>query len=261
MMWALPGVSVFPAFGRWLGDIVFPPRCGGCGVALRPGCALEACAPCVSSMPSILAPVCALCGAPFTGVAALDAISREEEGDGRKCVDCRGKRRHWSMARSFYAYEGPAKGMVTALKYSGRRRMAATMARLAWKDGGPAMDAVAGLACVVAVPLHRARMAARGYNQSAELAREIGALAGLAFAEGVLERVRDTRPQVGLKRAERRDNVRDAFAVARGGEVAGKAVLLVDDVMTTGATLEEGARALRTAGAEEVRALCFARDP
>ena len=227
---------------------------------MRTGRVLEVCDRCISLMPALEAPVCVSCGAPFQGVPSLDAKAREEDGGGRRCVDCRGKRRHWLLARAFYAYEGPARGMVTALKYSGRRRMAKTMATLAWAARGPARDAIEGAACVVAVPLHASRQAARGYNQSAELARELATLAGLPFLEDVLERTRDTRPQVGLKREERRENVRDAFAVDRADEIASREVLLVDDVMTTGATLSECARELKAAGAGGIRALCFARD-
>jgi ComF family protein len=164
------------------------------------------------------------------------------------------------MARSFFAYGGPVRGMVAELKYSGRRRMARTMAMLAWGDDSPARAALSGAEVVVAVPLHSSRQRMRGYNQSEELARELAGLAGKPFVAGALARIRDTRPQVGLKRDERRDNVRNAFAVVQPGRIAGREVALVDDVLTTGATLSECARALAAAGARGVRGICFGRD-
>lgn len=112
--------------------------------------------------------------------------------------------------------------------------------------------------CVVPVPLHRRRIAQRGFNPAVTLARELARTRGVPLAATALRRVRDTESQTGLGRAERRANVRAAFR-ARPGLPA--RVWLVDDVVTTGATLEECARALRRAGARQVVALCAARTP
>jgi ComF family protein len=112
---------------------------------------------------------------------------------------------------------------------------------------------------LVPVPLHPRRLRDRGFNQASLIAREIGRRMGRPLVEGALVRRRETMPQTGLSAAARRRNVEDAFAVRRRGLVAGHVVTLVDDVLTTGATARACARALRAAGAREVRILALAR--
>lgn len=151
-------------------------------------------------------------------------------------------------------YEGTLREILHALKYDGRRSIAPHLSRVMARVAAPLL-ADADLA--VPVPLHRLRLHQRGFNQAADLARGLG-----VPAVNVLRRVRRTRPQVELPAAERHSNVADAFAIARfcrAGGVRGKVVVLVDDVATTGATLEACATVLQAAGAGEVRALTAAR--
>ena len=157
--------------------------------------------------------------------------------------------------RAAAAYEGPLEKAVHRFKYEGWRCLAPMLAGLlgdrlaveAWPTG-----------LVLAVPLHGRRLRQRGYNQSELLARELRAHLRLPAAPSCLFRVRDTPPQVGLDRLRRQANVAGAFAW-KGPPLSGEPVLLVDDVTTTGATLEACARALRAAGSGAVHGLTVAR--
>jgi ComF family protein len=144
------------------------------------------------------------------------------------------------------------------LKYAGRRRSAGRLAETLLEE--PAVRALVATSDVlVPVPLHPRRLRERGFNQSALLAREIARRTGKATCPDALRRRLDTVPQAGLSAAARRRNVRDAFAVQRRAAVAGRTVVLVDDVLTTGATALACARRLGEAGAREVRLLTVAR--
>jgi ComF family protein len=154
-------------------------------------------------------------------------------------------------ARAIGPYEGALRGIVHALKYDARRSLAAPIAALMRRHGA---DILNGADCVVPVPLHRSRRRERGFNQAADLARHLGLPAVLA-----LRRVRATKTQTGLPAAQRHRNVRDAFRMSSGRGLTGAIVVLVDDVCTTGATLEACATVLKRAGVREVRALTAAR--
>jgi ComF family protein len=197
-----------------------------------------------------LAPACAACGDP------LDRPTR-----GPVCEPCWRAiapaapiwhSRDVEAAGAAGLYDGALKAIVHALKYDGRRSLARPLAALI-RARCPAV--LAGAHCVVPVPLHRARRLRRGFNQAADLAQHVG----LPLCRA-LRRTRDTATQTGLAAAERHANVRGAFAPTRaGGAVVDAVVVLVDDVCTTGATLDACARALRQAGAREVRAVAAAR--
>ena len=155
-------------------------------------------------------------------------------------------------------YEGALRRLVHVLKYEQRHSLAPPLGRLMRES---ASEVLAAADCAVAVPLHARRQRERGFNQAAELAAQLG----LPVVDA-LRRTRATAPQTELPAGQRRRNVRGAFAPARrigfrpeGADVGGASVLLVDDVTTTGATLEACARVLRRAGAREVRALTLAR--
>jgi predicted amidophosphoribosyltransferase len=169
-------------------------------------------------------------------------------------------------------FEGPLRQIVHALKYDDRRSVAIGLGALMKRSGAPVLD---GASCVIPVPLHRNRRRARGFNQAALIAKHLG----LPLLDALV-RVRDTPSQAGLPSARRHANVRGAFALARAARgrqwtvvrrlglppadqmemsIAGRCVVLVDDVSTTGATLDACARVLKEAGASEVRALIAAR--
>ena len=160
-----------------------------------------------------------------------------------------------SRASAAGLYDGTLRDVIHALKYDRRRSIAPRLAQLMVRHGA---DTLCGVDAAVPVPLHRWRQHHRGFNQADDLARGLGLPVMHA-----LRRVRATQPQVDLPAAERRQNVRDAFAMQSGWRAVprldGLVVVLVDDVATTGATLEACARVLTRAGARDVRALTAAR--
>ena len=156
-----------------------------------------------------------------------------------------------TVSRAIGAYDGTLGALIHALKYEGRRSLGRPLARLMVQAGAELLES-ADIA--TPVPLHRSRALERGFNQSEILARRLGVPVLLA-----LRRTRRTPSQTDLPAAKRHANVRGAFAMARGVTVDGKVVVLVDDVSTTGATLEACAAVLLEAGAREVRALTAAR--
>jgi len=171
------------------------------------------------------------------------------------CARCRRGRRFVDRAQAAGAYDGALRAIVHALKYEGRRSLARPLAALI---RGRCRTMFDGADCLVPVPLHPSRRRARGFNQALDLARELRA-PGLTVNRA-LRRVRATPTQTGLPAAQRQRNMRDAFAPAwRARRLHGSVVLLVDDVSTTGATLDACARVLREMGAREIRAVTAAR--
>jgi ComF family protein len=212
----------------WLLALVFPARCAGCG-----------------RLGTLMCPEC------LARVRFLPAGDRSPESlRGRLAEDS-----PLDGLRSAVAFDGPAREAIHQLKYDGRKELAPLLAGWmadCWQRQPTPVDAVA------AVPLHSRRERQRGYNQSALLAHDLCSLLGAPLLDCQLVRVRETRPQVGLNAPQRRENVRDAFACL-AAPPAGSRVVLVDDVATTGATLEACARALKTAGCTSVWGLTVAR--
>jgi ComF family protein len=169
------------------------------------------------------------------------------------CPRCRRITRHVDRARAIGEYDGALRAVIHALKYDGRRSLAAPLAaRMRERSDG----LLEGVDMAVPVPLHWRREWERGFNQAEALAMAIGVPVSRA-----LRRVRATRSQTELPSSQRHRNVRHAFALTGAAAVRGRIVLLVDDVSTTGATLADCARVLKAAGAREVRALTAAKVP
>jgi ComF family protein len=213
-------------------DVVFPPRCAGCGVGSWPFChgcraALEALGP----------PWCERCGRP--GPVAVE-----------RCRDCPPP--PVSAARSPFMYSGPARAAIHRLKFSGWRSVAAALADAMVAVGPPAADAVTW------VPLARRRLAERGYDQARALAGPVGDRLGLPVLR-LIRRSVATTPQARRPGDERRAAMRGAFEPARRPARVPRRVLLVDDVLTTGATVAACADALVDAGVHEVLVLTAAR--
>jgi ComF family protein len=194
-------------------------------------------------------PWCPSCGLPFPGL---------EPGNDHLCSRCILDPPAYAGARSFGYYTGELSAAIQQFKFHGRRNLVGHLSALlaeafigTWRPG--AVDVL------VPVPLHPKRRWGRGFNQAALLARALSALISIPCDEGALCRVRDTRPQVGLSDSERSANVRQAFRSRSPARVEGMRVLLIDDVMTTGATLSSAAGALRSCGAVRISALTVAR--
>jgi competence protein ComFC len=220
----------------WFLDLFFPPRCLGCRQA---GAWL--CAECVNRAPRVEPPFCACCG------DAVDA--------GDLCARCQVSPLQIQRIFSVFYFEDVIRDAMHWLKYRGRAVVAKPLGDLMavyWRQRGVPVDVV------VPVPLHAARLRERGYNQAALLARAMARRAGLPVDERTLIRQRSTASQVDLDAKQRKENVRAAFRCA-GSDLMDKRVLLIDDVCTTGATLEACAIALHEGGAREVYALTLAR--
>ncbi len=199
------------------------------------------CSRCRARVRRLEEPLCRRCGA--------------EVESARSDCGCRGRLKALSRLRSAIAYEGPAEVALQRFKYHGWRRLAEPFALLMAER-----LVVEGLSApwAVAVPLHSSRLRQRGFNQSELLARELRRHLSLDAPPGELVRTRPTPPQVGHDRRWRLENVRDAFEW-RGAPLDSQSILLVDDVATTGATLEACAAALRAGGSGPVMGVSVAR--
>ncbi|MBI5622431.1 MAG: ComF family protein [Elusimicrobia bacterium] len=234
----------FPASWRsLLLHWVFPQTCCSCKEDLRPGRPNPLCRTCLRELRPAEPPWCRRCG---------DRI----KGDHDLCQACAKRTFSCGVIRPAFFYGGTASTLVHGFKYRGRLDAAAFCGRM-MALALPQFPELAGFDCLAPVPLHPSRMRERGYNQALLLAREIAEVWRKPVREP-LSRSRATKPQWGLGRGERGRNVSGGIR-AEPGSAKGLAVLLVDDVCTTGATLEECAGALREAGAESVSAFVFAR--
>jgi len=228
-------------------DLVYPPLCIGCRVQVAEPGAL--CAACWQAIRFLDGPMCDCCGVPFE----FDA------GPGTHCAGCHASPPAYDRARAVMRYDEHSRGPILAFKHGDRLDLIPAFAR--WLDrGGRAVLDEADL--IVPVPLHSRRLWARRYNQSAELARALAGVSGRPAALTVLERSRATPSQGAMRSAKaRRRNMLGAFKVSprHKSAIAGRNILLVDDVLTTGATVEACARALKRAGAAKVLVLALAR--
>jgi competence protein ComFC len=222
----------------WTGiDWIYPPHCGGCQIQ-----GARWCLDCQSQTTLTSAtPVCPLCGVPqSTGVA---------------CQNCRSAPPHYNALRAWAVYKGPVRQAIHGLKYKRNvglgevfgRQLMDRVVELQWHIDG-----------VIPVPLGIARLAQRGYNQASLLARPVAWGLRLDYLPLTLQRVRETRSQVDLSAIERKRNVVGAFRADRK-HVEGRRILVIDDVATSGATIDACATALLEAGASEVFGLTLAR--
>jgi ComF family protein len=232
--------------GTGLADLLFPPRCLGCGT--ETGAAGALCTPCWEATDFIDAAACRRCGIPLEADFAGET----------ECAACIARPPVFARARSVVRYD-TARELVLRFKHADRTDYAPAFA--AWMARAGA-ELLAAADLIVPVPLHRGRLLARRYNQAAVLANALARRTGKRAIPDALTRTRATPSQGAMVSASaRRRNVLGAFAVRprAATALAGQSVLLIDDVMTTGATLEAAARALLRAGAREVAALTLAR--
>jgi len=225
-------------------DLCFPPSCLNCAVSLHQSSILF-CDSCLAEIKFINEPYCPCCGILFPS------------GENHLCAICLKKRWHFTRARAVMVYNDTAAKAILGLKFGGRKAALKTF-QMFKEQCSPCQDLLAP-DCIIPVPLHSNRLRQRGFNQSLLLAMVFYPEDKKKIKKTTLLRRRDTIPQTGLDGLARRKNLRDAFLVQKGTDVYGKKIVLVDDVFTTGTTVNECARALKQAGAAQVDVLTLAR--
>ncbi|MDD6194926.1 MAG: ComF family protein [Lachnospiraceae bacterium] len=223
-------------------ELLYPRRCPGCDeILFQKEWSRGFCQTCDSKITRIGDAGCIKCGKPLQKV--------QEEF----CYDCKRKHHFFEENRGVYVYRGPMKLAMYRLKYSNRRCYAKTFAREAYEAHGLWIKEK-GIQCIVPIPMFPGKMRARGYNQATVLAKELGKLAGLPVYDNLVFRVRNSTPQKELNDIERKNNLKNAFKI-RKSDVKLKKILLIDDIYTTGATMDEVCRTLRDGGVEQVYCL------
>ncbi|MET1415745.1 ComF family protein [Roseibium sp. HPY-6] len=233
------------ATARGVLNVLLPLRCMCCDT--RVGSEDGLCPVCWNSMPFIEKPVCHRLGIPFSYDVGEEAWSPRAIASPPV----------FDRLRSVAFYEGSAQSLVLAFKFGGRRELARPMGKWMVSAG---REFLSPDSLIIPVPLHWLRLLSRRFNQSAALAQVIAKECGAAYEPDLLTRHKRTRQQVGLTAKERQKNVRSAFRIAAGrsGDLDGRHVVLIDDVMTTGSTIAACTKTLLSAGASSVDVLTFA---
>ena len=245
--------------GGWfkaLLDLVFPPVCAACGVFLEQGERIRRsltggfglCPKCEDSIPWHRPPYCPRCAATIRSAAVPS----------HACGDCISHPPPFDSAKAVMDYDGEVLTLVHRMKFEPRPSLARYLGSLLGEMLHEDLKGL-GLNGIVPVPLHTKRLRERGFNQALLMSKGTAKRLDIPVLRRALVRVRWTRPQIGLNRKQRRDNVKGAFVVPDAVVVKGGRWLLVDDVYTSGATLREASKVLKRAGAEEVHVMTLAR--
>ncbi len=272
--------KTFAGIGRCVSDAIFPGICAACGRLIKPGSKVSRtdpidthgllpetvfrlvmdeylCPCCIEDFTPLRSPYCSRCGEPFKSRHSGDHL----------CGDCITRKKHFLSARAFAVYDGAILKLIHAYKYKGRTRLAKPLAMLLY-DTFVRHFSNSDIDTALAVPLHSKRLRKRGFNQALLMIRHLQSILQntnrtgepkITLGTEALVRSKDTLTQTGLERSRRIKNMKNAFAVKSFKQVAGKNVLLVDDVYTTGSTVEECARVLDNAGASGIYVLTLAR--
>lgn len=232
---------------EWCLDAVLPPRCLGCAAMIESKASL--CADCWRGLTLLGPPCCRLCGYPLPQTVAEAPL----------CGACAVEPPIYDRARAALRYDDGARGMILRFKHADRTDIAGTFGRLLQTAGA---ELLADSDLITPVPLHRWRLLQRGYNQSAMLAHALQRTTGTPMIPDLLQRIAATASQQGLSGSQRQQNIKaSAFRLHpwHRSKVAGRRVLLIDDVLTTGATIAACTRVLRAGGADAVNVLALAR--
>lgn len=246
--WRRWGLELYFALLRFL----FPTPCAICQGSLEVGSRSVVCGACWGRVRLLAPPFCPRCGRPF--VAAAMAYS-----PAHRCQACRVRKPHFLLARSaaLYARDESLREILLLFKHGRRIAVGRHLGRL-MAEQAPVRFDLSGIDVVIPVPLHPSRERERGFNQAEVLAKVLSRRHGIPLLKGLLVRIRPTPPQTG-GRQERMRNVRGAFQVRGPERLRGRSILLIDDVYTTGATVNECAKVLMKAGARAVSVYTLAR--
>lgn len=229
-------------------DLLFPPRCIICGNPPGENRNNPYCSECLSKINFIKPPLCPSCGLPYTKTG----------GKNHTCGDCISKNPFFSIARSMGKYESILLETIHLFKYRGSILTGELMGTLMAEKKYDSLD-IKDFSLIMPVPLHKKKLKERGFNQSLVLARQLSERFSIPLDFTTLRRKIDTKPQVNLGKAERATNVKGAFEVKDRETIRGKRILLVDDVYTTGSTVNECSRALMQNKVADVAVLTLAR--
>jgi ComF family protein len=229
-------------------DAVFPPRCPTCNAIHHEQGPLPFCGDCTAKIRLIRPPLCPACGLPYP----------EGSGANHLCGNCLLTPKAFSVARAVGYYDGPFLSAIHDLKYRGKTALGKILGKLmaAYDDDDLHIPS---FTLIVPVPLHISRLRERAFNQALLLARAVALRHAVPLDFTSLKRHIRTQPQVSLGKTERQANVRGAFEVVKPDRIAGKKIIVIDDVYTTGSTLNECARVLMNNGAADVAVLTLAR--
>ncbi|PIV21433.1 MAG: ComF family protein [Deltaproteobacteria bacterium CG_4_8_14_3_um_filter_45_9] len=233
-------------FQSTLFQFFLPPQCPCCERLLEED-QQGFCSNCLSEIRWIEPPFCSICGIPF--------ISKEVES--HPCGACVTHRKYFTMARAWGAFEGSLQEAIHRWKYEGKTRLTPFFAEWMVKGLNRYWEPDS-LDLLIPVPLYTQRLRERGFNQALLLVKELSRRTGIPYRKTILQKKKPTIPQVNLSGAEREKGLRGAFHIIRNEELLGKSVLLVDDVYTTGATVNECSKVLLRGGAERVDVLTLA---
>jgi ComF family protein len=227
-------------------QFLLPPQCPCCGKFLEEG-QQGICPDCLSEILWIEPPFCSVCGIPF--------LSNKAES--HPCGACISKRKYFTMARALGGYDGSLREAIHRWKYEGKTYLSHSFGK--WMAEGLNRYWDSNLFdLLIPIPLHKRRLRERGFNQAFLLVKELNYRTGIPYQKRILQKKRPTIPQVNLSSTEREKGVRGAFIITGREELEGKSILLVDDVYTTGATVNECSKVLLAGGAKRVDVLTLA---
>ena len=240
---------------RQILDIIYPPRCGVCGTFLWEAPlkgntrALSLCHSCLAGFHPLSSPLCSLCGAPFSSEVLED----------HPCEDCLRNPPAYAAAGAPYLYEGSLLEAIHHLKYHGKTSLAKSLGPLLGRFAQDWLGEVSAGFLVIPVPLHPEKLRERGYNQSLLLARHTAEKLRAELDYLSLRKIKKTIPQTGLGKKQRQQNVKNAFKLENENRIRERNILLVDDVSTTGNTLNACSKILRKGGANRIFCVTLAR--
>lgn len=237
------------SFFKTLFNIILPPRCAYCGKIIADEHGI--CAKCFKKLHFISEPYCKICGTPFENETEIATSSHFI------CPNCASKKRITRFNRSAVIYDDFSKKALLSFKFQDKTSLSKLFAK--WLKISAHDILEQGIDVIIPVPLSYKRLIARKYNQAAVLASELSKLINVPVLPLTLIKTRHTKPQAKLKENLRAQNIKNAYSVKNSAQIKGKRVLLIDDIMTTGSTLNECARTLLKAGAKTVDTLTVAR--